>query len=108
MRNKVEGYSLRFPDGLRERIKKVAEANKRSLNSEIIATLQIAYPHEKDEIRNAIRTLDLQIERETDKEKQQRMLKARNNLTVELFYQPLDFDEYHRPYEENFEDEEEK
>lgn len=37
-------YVLRFPDGLRERIKAAAKENGRSMNAEIIATLTDAYP----------------------------------------------------------------
>ncbi|MFG6599389.1 Arc family DNA-binding protein [Sulfitobacter sp. 1A09293] len=35
---------LRLPDGMRDRIKHVAEANNRSMNAEIVATLEEAYP----------------------------------------------------------------
>ncbi len=37
-------YLLRFPDGLRDRIKAVAETKNRSMNAEIVATLQRVYP----------------------------------------------------------------
>ena len=37
-------FMLRLPDGMRERIKAVAEANNRSMNSEIVATLEEKYP----------------------------------------------------------------
>lgn len=33
-------YVVRFPDGMRERLKLAAEANKRSMNAEIVARLQ--------------------------------------------------------------------
>lgn len=39
-RSKADGFMLRFPEGLRERIKVAAEANSRSMNSEIIARLE--------------------------------------------------------------------
>lgn len=35
---------LRLPDGMRDRIKAAAESNSRSMNSEIIATLEEKYP----------------------------------------------------------------
>lgn len=38
-------FVLRLPDGMRERIKFVAERNKRSMNAEIIATLEEKYPY---------------------------------------------------------------
>jgi hypothetical protein len=37
-------FMLRLPDGLRERIKNVAAANNRSMNSEIVAALEEKYP----------------------------------------------------------------
>jgi plasmid stability protein len=33
-------YMLRFPDGMRERLKQIAAENNRSLNAEIIARLE--------------------------------------------------------------------
>jgi hypothetical protein len=35
---------VRLPDGLKERIKKAADANKRSVNQELVTTLEAAYP----------------------------------------------------------------
>lgn len=35
---------LRFPAGLKQRIEEAAKANKRSMNAEIIATLEEKYP----------------------------------------------------------------
>ena len=37
-------YIIRMPDGLRERIRKAAEANNRSMNAEIVGTLEAFYP----------------------------------------------------------------
>ena len=37
-------YMLRMPDGMRERIRAAASSNGRSMNSEIIATLEEKYP----------------------------------------------------------------
>ncbi|MBZ9919116.1 Arc family DNA-binding protein [Mesorhizobium sp. BR1-1-12] len=37
-------YVLRMPDGLRDRIKAAAELNKRSMNAEMVATLEEKYP----------------------------------------------------------------
>jgi plasmid stability protein len=37
-------YMLRLPDGMRQRIKQVASNNGRSMNAEIVATLEKAYP----------------------------------------------------------------
>lgn len=43
-RSKTDGFMLRFPDGMRERIKAAADANNRSMNAEIIQTLEFHYP----------------------------------------------------------------
>ena len=40
-------YTLRLPDGLRDRIKAAAAANGRSMNTEIIASLQAAMDGEE-------------------------------------------------------------
>ena len=40
-------YMLRLPDGMRGRIRAAAEANGRSMNSEIVSTLQEHYPAPK-------------------------------------------------------------
>lgn len=37
-------FMLRLPDGMRDRIKAAAEANGRSMNAEIVATLEEKYP----------------------------------------------------------------
>lgn len=40
----LDQYMLRLPDGMRDRIKAAAEVNNRSMNAEIVATLEKAYP----------------------------------------------------------------
>ena len=40
----ADAFSVRFPDGMRERIKLAADRNGRSMNAEIIATLSEHYP----------------------------------------------------------------
>jgi len=37
-------FMLRLPDGMRDRIKVAADQNNRSMNAEIVATLERAYP----------------------------------------------------------------
>jgi hypothetical protein len=39
-----EKFVLRLPDGMRDRIRLAAEASSRSMNAEIIATLEDKYP----------------------------------------------------------------
>jgi len=50
-------FMLRLPDGMRERIKRVADQNKRSMNSEIVEALDRAFPEEPsiDEVAEDIK-----------------------------------------------------
>ncbi|WP_328186881.1 Arc family DNA-binding protein [Marinobacter sp. OP 3.4] len=41
--NQLEKFSVRLPAGMREMIRRQAEANKRSMNAEIVFRLQRAY-----------------------------------------------------------------
>jgi plasmid stability protein len=41
---KQDQFIVRLPDGMRERIRVAAEANSRSMNAEIVATLEEKYP----------------------------------------------------------------
>ena len=43
-------FIVRLPDGMRDRIKATADANKRSMNAEIVATLEEKYPAPKDRL----------------------------------------------------------
>lgn len=47
-------YLLRLPDGMRDRIKEAAARNGRSMNSEILATLEQAYPPPTISIHQAL------------------------------------------------------
>lgn len=57
-RTLTEQFMLRLPDGMRSRIKAVADANQRSMNSEILAILEEKFPAPKldpyDEMNEAI------------------------------------------------------
>lgn len=41
--DKLDQYIVRFPDGMRDRLKEAAAENKRSLNAEIIARLEASF-----------------------------------------------------------------
>jgi hypothetical protein len=43
-------FVLRLPDGMRDRIKHVAENNNRSMNAEIVATLKEKYPERRIDV----------------------------------------------------------
>ena len=51
----AEQFTVRFPDGLRDRIKAAADANNRSMNAEIIATLGVKYPVVEEIVEAAMR-----------------------------------------------------
>lgn len=38
----AERFQVRLPDGMRDRLKAAAEANKRSMNTEIVARLELS------------------------------------------------------------------
>ncbi|MGR3823858.1 MAG: Arc family DNA-binding protein [Salipiger marinus] len=41
---KMDQFVVRLPDGMRDRIKAAAEANNRSMNSEVVAALEEKFP----------------------------------------------------------------
>lgn len=91
-----ERFIVRMPDGLRDRIKVEAEKNNRSMNSEIISTLESAYPEPSDvmhvhldDIRHA---LDL-YERETDARKRLNLQNLVSDLAVLGHKIQIDWDE---------------
>lgn len=65
----LDQFVVRLPDGMRDRIKDAADANNRSMNAEIVATLEEKYPRPMrsdreiftsmaDSIDTAIRLMD--------------------------------------------------
>lgn len=56
-------FVVRLPDGMRDRIKAVAEHNSRSMNAEIVATLERVYPPaDQVALINAIMTIEGRLE----------------------------------------------
>lgn len=49
----LDQFVIRLPDGMRGRIKAAAEANNRSMNAEIVATLEDVYPATPDDFSAA-------------------------------------------------------
>lgn len=47
-RSNTDQYQLRLPPGLRDRIKAAADGNGRSMNSEIVSTLESAFPDPRE------------------------------------------------------------
>jgi hypothetical protein len=46
-----DAFSVRFPPGMRDRIKAAADLNGRSMNAEILATLEERYPAKSVDVR---------------------------------------------------------
>lgn len=83
--NPTVQFALRMDPGLRDRIKSAAAENNRSMNAEIVATLEDAYP-EPSELQDAIFTLNvlsqqLAAAEATDEEKQ--ILRKRVDLVMD-------------------------
>jgi len=55
-------YIVRFPEGMRERLKASAEGNNRTLNAEIVARLEASYKADWDSLRSSAREIDLMAE----------------------------------------------
>jgi hypothetical protein len=53
-------FPLRLPDGMRQRIQKIAKANGRSMNAEIIARLKDSFDNNSglDELRVRVKKLE--------------------------------------------------
>lgn len=54
----ADKYIVRFPDGMRERLKNAAKANNRTLNAEIVARLQASFDKGKDRPISNYATVD--------------------------------------------------
>jgi predicted DNA-binding protein len=53
-RKLTDQYLLRLPDGMRERIKRVAEQNKQSMNSAVLDVLEHAFPSAEQQLIEAM------------------------------------------------------
>lgn len=81
-RTLVDKFMLRLPDGMRDRIRAAAEANGRSMNAEIVYTLEHAYPGntEIDEIASAIAEKLDTFKREKSKKRRAEILEELSDL----------------------------
>ncbi|MFC6790568.1 Arc family DNA-binding protein [Methylobacterium komagatae] len=50
----ADKFLLRFPDGMRDRLKALAEQNKRSMNAEIVARLEASIRSQDEELKTFI------------------------------------------------------
>lgn len=61
----ADKYIVRFPDGMRERLKNAAKANNRTLNAEIVARLQQSFEPHNDpnwQLRVAMHTNEVRLQ----------------------------------------------
>ncbi|HKL70858.1 Arc family DNA-binding protein [Salibaculum sp.] len=80
-------FMLRMPDGMRDRIKRAAEASGRSMNSEILAVLHEKYPEPLPgtDLEDRLKTLAQRIAEETDPdERQAKLVQFRKELDETL------------------------
>lgn len=78
----AERFQIRLPPGLRDRIKATAEANGRSMNTEIVSTLEDAYPDPQQFIEE-LKFLDEidDIQRKLDRIKAARLAEVSESLS---------------------------
>lgn len=60
-RTKSDGFMLRFPDGMRDRIKAAADTAERSMNAEIVARLEESFTYAHREGRNQAEIAELNL-----------------------------------------------
>ena len=75
-------YVLRLPDGMRGRIKAAAERNNRSMNAEIVAALEEAFP-EVMEVGEFIQTWVVPIMNAKTKEEKDQLARIANRAGAE-------------------------
>ncbi|SOC02169.1 Arc family DNA-binding protein [Rhodobacter maris] len=66
-------FMLRLPDGMRDRIKAAADASNRSMNAEIVATLEEKYPARDDALIEALEQFSKQLPKISMEEALRRM-----------------------------------
>lgn len=71
-------YVLRLPDGMRDRIKAAAERNNRSMNAEIVATLEEAYPENEFDLGALITELSTALKSAANDEERQLAVERAN------------------------------
>jgi hypothetical protein len=80
--SKQDQFVLRFPEGMRDRIKAAAERNNRSMNAEIVAALEEAFP-EVMEVGEYIQTWVVPIMNAATKEEKDRLVQVANRAGAE-------------------------
>jgi hypothetical protein len=71
-------FALRLPDGMRDRIRRAADQNGRSMNAEIVATLEAAYPDVTEPVWDQVYPLMDSVILATDETDRAKRLAAAN------------------------------
>ncbi|NTA48011.1 Arc family DNA-binding protein [Agrobacterium tumefaciens] len=81
----AERFQIRLPPGLRDRIKATAEANGRSMNTEIVSTLEEAYP-DPLQFMEELKFLDEidEIQRKLDRLRAAQLAEASRNFSQDF------------------------
>lgn len=82
--DELDKFLLRMPDGLRERIKLAAEKSNRSMNAEIVATLEEAYPEHDFDFGSFMLTWMVPITKATSESERQTLIEGANNFLSTL------------------------
>ncbi|WP_162239448.1 Arc family DNA-binding protein [Aureimonas sp. Leaf324] len=87
----ADRFQVRMTSGLRDRIRQAAEANNRSMNSEIVATLEEKYPAPEpatiEELEAAIRGITELLDRAGPNGQDERIQELAR-LLVERWFEP--------------------
>lgn len=97
----ADRFQVRMTSGLRDRIREAAEANNRSMNSEIVATLEEKYPAPEpatiEELEAAIRTVEELLERGGPEGQNERIAELGRLLAERWFELPEDSGKARKP-----------
>lgn len=77
-------FIVRLPDGMRDRIKAAAEANNRSMNAEIVATLEERYPSNFYLAMAENALISLRVELLSDEPNIPKLLETLEELEIDL------------------------
>ncbi|NBB07890.1 MULTISPECIES: Arc family DNA-binding protein [Pseudomonadota] len=80
----LEKFIIRMPNGLRDRIKLAAEKNNRSMNAEVVATLEDAYPEHDFDFGSFMLTWMVPITKATSESERQTLIEGANNFLSTL------------------------
>lgn len=80
----LEKFIIRMPNGLRDRIKLAAEKNNRSMNAEVVATLEDAYPEHDFDFGSFMLTWMVPITKATSEAERQELIDGANSFLSTL------------------------